>query len=33
LTGPKMLDSDLINRALRIVELSKAEYAGLSPPC
>ena len=30
--GPKMLDSDLINRALRIVELSKAEYAGLSRP-
>lgn len=29
--GPKMLDSDLINRALRIVELSKAEYAALSP--
>ncbi|MEY4166420.1 MAG: hypothetical protein RIR52_244, partial [Acidobacteriota bacterium] len=29
--GLKMLDSDLINRALRIVELSKTEYAALSP--
>ena len=29
--GQKMLDSDLINRALRIVDLSKSEYASLSP--
>lgn len=30
--GEKMIDSDLINRALGIVRLSQAEYAGLSKP-
>ncbi len=30
--GEKMLDSDLVNRALRIVTLSQAEYAAMSLP-
>lgn len=30
--GTAKLDSDLVNRALRIVELSKAEYAAMSQP-
>ncbi|MFM8395172.1 MAG: penicillin acylase family protein, partial [Acidobacteriota bacterium] len=30
--GAAKLDSDLVNRALRTVELSKAEYAAMSQP-